>query len=269
MTGAASSSLRFHDNCHRPGASGPWGPVGWQTAGMPRLLVLEDDDGIRVSLAMAMEDEGYQTTIHAAAEAALRDPSLGEVDVFLVDLMLGGGLDGFDFIRELRRRSDVPVIVLSAKADTHDIVAALEAGADDYVTKPFEIKEVSARLRALRRRLPVRPAESANDGTGVVVIDSQNGPLVLDAAAGVLRRGADEVHVTVTEYRLLRELATSAGHVLSRQSLLDRVWDHGYFGDERIVDVHVRRLRTKIEGDASEPRLLVTVRGLGYRLDLA
>lgn len=241
----------------------------WQTARMPRLLVLEDDDGIRVSLAMALDDEGYQTTAHAAAETALRDPSLGEVDLFLVDLMLGGGMDGFDFIRELRRRSDVPVIVLSAKADTHDIVAALEAGADDYVTKPFEIKEVCARLRALRRRLPVRSAEPTHERAGVVAIDSGNGPLVLDAQAGVVRRGAEEVHVTVTEYRLLRELATSAGHVLSRRTLLERVWDHGYFGDERIVDVHVRRLRRKIEMDASDPRLLVTVRGLGYRLDLA
>ena len=234
---------------------------------MPRLLVLEDDDGIRVSLAMALEDEGYATTAHADAESALRDPVFAAVDVFLVDLMLGAGMDGFDFIREVRRRSDVPVIVLSAKADTHDIVAALEAGADDYVTKPFEIKEVSARLRALRRRPPTRAPEPADAGAQTFVIDSAHGPLVLDAHAGVLRRGADDVHVTVTEYHLLRELAASAGQVLSRQSLLERVWDHGYFGDQRIVDVHVRRVRTKIEVDPSEPRLLVTVRGLGYRLD--
>ena len=236
---------------------------------MPRLLVLEDDDGIRVSLAMALEDEGYETVAHPDAEAALRDPVFAAVDVFLVDLMLGGGMDGFDFIREVRRRSDVPVIVLSAKADTHDIVAALEAGADDYVTKPFEIKEVSARLRALRRRPPTRALETSQADTGTFVLDSTDGPLVLDSHAGVLRRGADDVHVTVTEYRLLRELATSAGQVLSRQALLERVWDHGYFGDQRIVDVHVRRLRTKIESDPSEPRLLVTVRGLGYRLDCA
>jgi DNA-binding response OmpR family regulator len=233
-----------------------------------RLLVLEDDDGIRALLAMALEDEGYEVRTFADAESALADEALGEINLFLVDLMLGG-MDGFTFIREIRRRFEVPVIVLSAKGDTHDIVAALEAGADDYVTKPFEIKEVSARLRALRRRAPSSPGTASRDSEEVVVLDSFNGPLVLDLGAGVVRRGEDEVHVTVTEFHLLRELATSAGRVLSRQVLLERVWDHGYFGDERIVDVHVRRLRTKIETTPSDPRLLVTVRGLGYRLDPA
>ncbi len=233
------------------------------------LLVLEDDDGIRESLSMALEDEGYLTTCHDSAEAALQDRGALGVDLMLVDLMLGG-MDGFAFIREVRRVTDVPIIVLSAKADTHDIVAALEAGADDYVTKPFEIKEVSARLRALRRRPPVRPPVQVDSAPVVAqpqVLDSAHGPMVLDGAAGVLRRGDDPVHLTVTEFRLLCEMADARGHVLSRRSLLERVWDHGYFGDERIVDVHVRRLRTKIEVDPAQPTLLVTVRGLGYRLD--
>ncbi len=233
------------------------------------LLVLEDDDGIRESLSMALEHEGYVTTCHESAEAALQDAASLGVDLMLVDLMLGG-MDGFAFIREVRRLTDVPIIVLSAKADTHDIVAALEAGADDYVTKPFEIKEVSARLRALRRRPPVRPPVQVGgapvDGQ-LQVLDSAHGPLVLEGAAGVLRRGDDPVHLTVTEFRLLCEMADARGHVLSRRVLLERVWDHGYFGDERIVDVHVRRLRTKIEVNPSQPTLLVTVRGLGYRLD--
>ncbi len=231
------------------------------------LLVLEDDDGIRASLSMAMEDEGYRTVAHASAEAALASPQTREVDLMLVDLMLDR-MDGFAFIREVRRFSDVPIIVVSARSDTHDIVAALEAGADDYVTKPFEIKEIGARLRALLRRPPARASQTTPGDDGAVVLDSERGPLVLDSRAGVVRRGEDLIHVTVTEFRLLVELADSAGQVISRRRLLERVWDRGYFGDERIVDVHVRRLRTKIEIDAGAPRLLVTVRGLGYRLDL-
>lgn len=260
----------MHDNFGTGAPPALLGFSRWENAEVSvTLLVLEDDDGIRESLSMALEDEGYVTTCHESAEAALRDRGALAVDLMLVDLMLGG-MDGFAFIREVRRLTDVPVIVLSAKADTHDIVAALEAGADDYVTKPFEIKEVSARLRALRRRPPVRPpaqVDAAAHETQPQVLDSTRGPLVLDAAAGVLRRGDDPVHLTVTEFRLLCEMADARGHVLSRRALLERVWDHGYFGDERIVDVHVRRLRTKIEVDASQPTLLVTVRGLGYRLD--
>jgi DNA-binding response OmpR family regulator len=177
-----------------------------------------------------------------------------------------GGMDGFDFIRAVRRSSDTPIIVISARDDTHDIVAALEAGADDYVTKPFQIKEVGARLRALRRRPPSRVAVSS-PALDQSVIDGSHGPLVLDRGAGVVRRGDQMVPVTVTEYRLLCALADPPGRVFSRAHLLESVWEKGYFGDERIVDVHVRRLRTKIEADPANPELLVTVRGLGYRLD--
>jgi DNA-binding response OmpR family regulator len=229
----------------------------------PTLLVLEDDEGIRSSLCLALEAEGYTTMAFGLAEDAVAELPGLQVDLMLVDLMLGD-MDGFSFIREVRQHSDVPIIVLSARADTHDIVAALESGADDYVTKPFEVKEVSARLRALRRRPPTvshSPEESA------VVLDSRDGPLLLDLGAGVVRRGAVQVHVTTTEYRLLCELTQPSGRVLSRQVLLERIWDRDYFGDERIVDVHVRRLRTKIEADTSNPELLVTVRGLGYRFD--
>ncbi|GAA5032125.1 response regulator transcription factor [Terrabacter aeriphilus] len=231
----------------------------------PRLLVLEDDDGIRTALRMSMEDEGYDVVDRSDAEGALQAVRDEAPDLMLVDLMLGG-MDGFSFIRSVRPTSSAPIIVLSARADTHDIVAALEAGADDYVTKPFEVKEVSARLRALRRRPPVAPSEPAGSA-GAVVVDRHGGPLVLDRDAGVLRRGDVDVHLTVTEFRLLGELVSAAGRVLSRRQLLETVWDRGYFGDERIVDVHVRRLRTKIEPDAARPELLVTVRGLGYRLD--
>ena len=229
----------------------------------PTLLVLEDDEGIRSSLCLALEAEGYTTVAFGLAEDAVAALPGLQVDLMLVDLMLGE-MDGFTFIREVRQRSDVPIIVLSARADTHDIVAALESGADDYVTKPFEVKEVSARLRALRRR---PPAVSRSPEESAVVLDSRDGPLLLDLGAGVVRRGAEQVHVTTTEYRLLCELTQPYGRVLSRQVLLERIWDRDYFGDERIVDVHVRRLRTKIEADPSNPELLVTVRGLGYRFD--
>lgn len=230
-----------------------------------RLLLLEDDDGIRAVLRMALEDEGYTVVEFAQAEDALSWTH--GVDVMLVDLMLGG-MDGLTFIHRVRRGSGAPIVVISARSDTHDIVAALEAGADDYVTKPFDVKEIAARLRALRRRGRILvPAGEAVPGSSVVLDSGGSAPLMLLPDAGEVRRGGETVHLTLTEFRLLCELASSPGRVLTRQVLLERVWDHGYFGDERIVDVHIRRLRKKIEVDAGHPRVVVTVRGLGYRLD--
>lgn len=229
----------------------------------PRLLILEDDDRIRAALRLALIDEGYDVRALATAEDALAVVASEPIDLMLVDLMLGG-IDGFTFIRTVRPTTDAPIIVLSARADTHDIVAALEAGADDYVTKPYEVKEVTARLRALRRRSE-RAAPSGDNER--LILDSANGPLLFDAGAGQVVRGTEPVHVTVTEFRLLAELASPPGRVRGRQSLLESVWDRGFFGDDRIVDVHVRRLRTKIEVEPGAPRLIVTVRGLGYRLD--
>ena len=233
----------------------------------PRVLVVEDDDGIRTALALALEDEGYDVDAQPSAEDALEAVRRHAPDLMLVDLMLGR-MDGFSFIRSARTLSDAPVIVLSARNDTHDIVAALEVGADDYVTKPFVIKEVTARLRALLRRGRGTPAAAETD-RNVIVLDAGPPPLVLDIDAGRCHRNGVDQHLTVTEFRLLTELASPPDRVLSRQALLDRVWDRGYFGDERIVDVHIRRLRTKIEVDPSEPRIVVTVRGLGYRLQTA
>lgn len=238
-----------------------------------RLLIVEDDDGIRAALTLALSDEGYDVVDVPSAEDGLKQLEHASVDLMLVDLMLGE-MDGFEFIRTVRPMHDAPIIVLSARDDTHDIVAALESGADDYVTKPYELKEVTARLRALKRRgtrHPAAPAPATSAApempADVATLDKDGGPLVLLPSAGRLMRGDEDVHLTVTEFRLLTELASPPGRVLSRQQLLEKVWNRGFFGDERIVDVHVRRLRTKVERDPANPRLIVTVRGLGYRLD--
>jgi DNA-binding response OmpR family regulator len=177
-------------------------------------------------------------------------------DVVLIDIMLPG-MDGFAVCRAIRRTSDVPILMVTARADTHDVVAGLEAGADDYVTKPFQPKELSARIRALLRR--ARPAAPGSTHL-------RFGDLEIIPDEGVVRRDGAEVHLTKTEFRLLCELASTPGRVFSREQLLDRVWGYDYFGDGRLVDVHVRRLRTKVEGDAANPRHVVTVRGLGYKL---
>jgi DNA-binding response OmpR family regulator len=167
------------------------------------------------------------------------------------------GIDGFELCRTLRRTSDVPIVMVTARNDTHDVVAGLEAGADDYLTKPFAPKELSARIRALLRR--IRPISA---GHAKLVF----GDLEIIPDEGKVLRSGSELHLTKTEFRLLCELAQNPGRVFSRESLLDKVWGYDYFGDGRLVDVHVRRLRTKVESDAANPRHVVTVRGLGYRL---
>ena len=166
----------------------------------------------------------------------------------LVDLMLGA-IDGFSFIRRVRPETDAPIIVVSARSGTDDIVSALEAGADDYVSKPYVVAEVEARLKALLRRPSIGLDESDDAASPVehIELDTTNGPLRLFVEAGMVKRGEDSLHLTSTEFRLLAVLAERPGRVLSREVLLERVWDHGYFGDNRIVDVHMRRLRQKVE----------------------
>jgi DNA-binding response OmpR family regulator len=221
-----------------------------------RVLLVEDDPRIRTSLRMALEDEGYAVAEAESGEAALAAFDHRQPDVVLIDLMLPG-MDGFDLCRNLRRRSDVPAIMVTARTDSHDVVAGLEAGADDYVTKPVAPKELTARIRALLRR--ARAPEPQNQ-----VIRA--GRLEIRPDEGVVRLGGEEVALTKTEFHLISELAQNAGRVLSREHLLERVWGYDYFGDSRLVDVHVRRLRAKIEDDPADPTCVVTVRGLGYKL---
>lgn len=230
-----------------------------------RVLVLEDDYGLRTSLRLVLEQEGYTVVEAADAVTALALVRSEHVHVMLVDLMLGG-LDGFTFIRSVRPETTAPIIVISARDAAQDVVTALEAGADDYIRKPFDVAEVQARLRAVLRR-PAIAAHEAPDAGNAVVLDSHHGPLVFDPVAATLRRGQEDVHLTYTEFKLLHTLVENAGKVMARGSLLSRVWTDGHFGDERIVDVHVRRLRTKIEHDPGAPSLVLTIRGLGYRLD--
>ena len=221
-----------------------------------RILSVEDDERIRTAVKLALEDEGWSVEEADTGEEALNSFQRQPADVVLIDIMLPG-IDGFDVCRAIRRASDVPIVMVTARADTHDVVAGLEAGADDYLTKPFAPKELSARIRALLRRA------RATDATATHL---RFGELEIIPDEGVVRRGGEEIHLTKTEFRLLVELASSPGRVFSREVLLERVWGYGYFGDGRLIDVHVRRLRTKVEADPANPRHVVTVRGLGYKL---
>jgi DNA-binding response OmpR family regulator len=222
-----------------------------------RILAVEDDARIVRALSLALADEGHEVTGTETAEAALEVFDADRFDLVLVDLMLPG-MNGFDLCRALRGSSDVPVIVLTARSDTHDVVAGLEAGADDYVTKPFETKELAARIRSLLRR--TRSSHPSESERFVV------GDLEVVPEAGVVRRDGEAIPLTKTEFFLLCELAEHRGMVLSREQLLERVWGYDYFGDSRLVDAHIRRLRTKVEPDPSNPVIIQTVRGLGYRL---
>jgi DNA-binding response OmpR family regulator len=221
-----------------------------------RILSVEDDERIRTAVKLALEDEGWSVEEADTGEEALNAFQRQPSDVVLIDIMLPG-IDGFDVCRAIRRVSDVPIVMVTARADTHDVVAGLEAGADDYLTKPFAPKELSARIRALLRR-----ARTSDSGSAHL----RFGDLEIVPDEGVVRRGGEEIHLTKTEFRLLVELGSSPGRVFSRETLLERVWGYGYFGDGRLVDVHVRRLRTKVEADPANPRHVVTVRGLGYKL---
>ena len=221
-----------------------------------RGLTVEDDERIRASVNLALEDEGWIVDEAPTGEDAIAIFQSTPADVVLIDIMLPG-IDGFELCRTIRKLSDVPIVMVTARVDTHDVVAGLEAGADDYLTKPFAPKELSARIRALLRR--VRPSAP---GHSKLVF----GNLEIIPDEGKVTLGGKDVPLTKTEFRLLCELAHDPNGVFSREVLLDKVWGHGYFGDGRLVDVHIRRLRMKVEVDPAEPTHVVTVRGLGYRL---
>lgn len=223
------------------------------------LLFIEDDDQIRLTLTLALEDEGYRVTQAANGLDGLRAFAAGSFDLILLDLRLPD-LSGFEVCRRIRHDSIVPVIMVTAQTDTYDLVAGLEAGADDYVTKPLIAKELAARIRALLRRVQFQ-------GQAKPRVD-QLGDVELRREQGQVLKGGQALALTKTEFRMLCEFADNPDVVLSRDHLLESVWGYDYLGDSRLVDAHVSRLRNKIEDNADDPQLIQTVRGLGYRLRL-
>jgi two-component system response regulator MtrA len=221
-----------------------------------RILLVEDDASIRETTSLGLERAGFAVTGAGTGDEALDRFRREPFDLLVLDLMLPGR-DGYDVCREVRRTSRVPIVMLSARSDTVDVVVGLELGADDYVTKPFELPELVARLRAALRR-----ASAGDDEERLVA-----GDLELDPAGFRARKGGEELDLTATEFRLLLELAQHPGRVFTREVLLERVWNYEYLGDSRLVDVAVQRLRAKVEDDPGRPRLITTVRGVGYRFD--
>jgi DNA-binding response OmpR family regulator len=224
---------------------------------MHRLLFIEDDDQIRLALRLALEDEGYVVEEAGDGRSGLAAFDRDEPDLVIVDLRLPD-IQGFDVCRTIRAKSIVPIMIVTAQTDTYDLVAGLEAGADDYVTKPVVPKELAARIRALLRRAQLH---EPNPAKATVF-----GDLELRREQGTALKRGEEVPLTKTEFLLLCEFADHAGMVLSRDQLLERVWGYDYLGDSRLVDAHIRRLRVKIEDHPDDPKLIVTVRGIGYRL---
>jgi DNA-binding response OmpR family regulator len=221
-----------------------------------RVLLVEDDRSIRETTELGLRQAGFRVTSVGDGRDALVRFRQEPYELVILDLMLPT-LDGFEVCREIRKESQVPIVMLSARTDTVDIVVGLELGADDYVTKPFEMAELVARGRAALRRATETPADPI-----VTVAD-----LEIDPGAFRARKGGDELQLTATEFRLLHELARRPGQVFTRELLLERVWNYEFLGDSRLVDVAVQRLRAKIEDDPRNPRLIATVRGVGYRFE--
>jgi two-component system, OmpR family, response regulator MtrA len=224
-----------------------------------RLLLIEDDASIREIVSIGLKAAGFRVETAMDGRQGLASVRAGSFDAVILDVMLPS-LDGFEVCREIRKFSRVPIVMLTARTDLIDVVVGLESGADDYVKKPFELPELLARLRAVLRRAAALPAEHPTIAVG---------RLEIDPAAFTVRRDGAEVALTATEFRLLVELAKRPGQVFTRELLLQRVWDYEYLGESHLVDVAIQRLRAKVEDDPSNPALIKTVRGVGYRLDRA
>lgn len=226
---------------------------------MTRILLVEDQESLSEPLAILLERDGYTITIAADGHEALAEFAKGATDLVLLDLMLPG-IPGMDVCREIRKTSAVPIIMLTAKDTEVDIVVGLELGADDYVTKPYRSSELLARIKAVLRRKAVEADTHEADTLAV-------GNISMDVERHRVTVGGTPVPMPLKEFDLLEYFLRNPGRVLTRGQLIDRVWGSDYFGDTKTLDVHIKRVRAKIEADPKEPVILTTVRGLGYRLE--
>ena len=225
---------------------------------MTRVLVVEDEESYSDALAYMLRKEGFEVGLAATGPDALIEFDRAGADIVLLDLMLPG-LPGTEVCRRIRQTSNVPVIMVSAKDDEVDKVVGLELGADDYITKPYSPRELVARIRAVLRRGTEPDLAPQTLEVGLVRMDVERHTVTVDGA---------DVRLPLKEFELLEMFLRNPGRVLTRGQLIDRVWGSDYVGDTKTLDVHVKRLRSKLEADPAEPKLLTTVRGLGYKLDL-
>lgn len=222
------------------------------------VLIIEDEPGLADSVRYALESDGFEVTVAASGFAGLEEARRSAPDLVVLDLMLPE-MSGLDVCRQIRMSSDVPIIMLTAKDSEADKVSGLELGADDYMTKPFSMRELIARVRAHLRR-------AAKSGILAESNEVLRGGLIeLDIDAHIARRDGDEVELRPKEFELLESLMRRKNRLAARHTLIDEVWGPSYFGDTKTLDVHIKRLREKLEADSSKPKHIVTVRGLGYK----
>jgi len=229
----------------------------------PTILVVEDEESFVEALVVGLKREGFNVEVARDGAEALRTWESVNPDVILLDVMLPK-VSGTDVCREIRKHSMVPIIMVSAKGTELDTVVGLEVGADDYVVKPYRMRELTARIRAaLRRTLPADSGSITSDSAVVV------GDVSIDPERHVVVIRGDQTKLPLKEFELLYVLMANAGRVMTREQLIDRVWGSDYYGDTKTLDVHIKRLRSKVESDPAAPRSIVTIRGLGYKFERA